>query len=311
MKTEVRKINDNKREINIEVSGERVTNKFNEVFEKIGKEAKVPGFRPGHVPRDMLEKRFSSHAHEQVLKELIPDLYNEAIEKEKLDVVELPEISDVKLDRSSLSFKAQVEISPEIKLKKYKGIKLKYKNIAVTEDEVKRFLDSLKESRKLDTIDDGFARGLGYPDLEELKKALERQLMLQKDNANRKAMEDEIIDNLLKSVDFKPPRSIVNRQLQDLLRQAKVDLALKGVPKEKIEQEEAAFSKELEPEAEKQVRIYLILSHIAKIENIAIDDHMPRRVMEFLLKEAEWSRDNEITPATIHGGSAKDDGGKQ
>jgi len=292
MKTEVKKINDNKKEINVEVSGERVTNKFKEVFEKIGKEAKIPGFRPGHVPQDMLEKHFSSHAHEQVLKELIPDLYNEAIEKEKLDVVELPEISDVKLDRSSLSFKAQVEISPEIGLKKYKGIKIKYKNIAVSEDEIKRFLDSLKESRKLDAVDDGFARGLGYPDLTELKKALERQLMLQKDNANRKSMEDEIIEDLLKGVDFKAPRSLVNRQLQDLLRQAKVDLALKGVPKEKIEQEEAAFLKELEPEAEKQVRIYLILSHIAKMENIAIDDHMPRRVIEFLLKEAEWSREN-------------------
>jgi FKBP-type peptidyl-prolyl cis-trans isomerase (trigger factor) len=42
------------------------------------------------------------------------------------------------------------------------------------------------------------------------------------------------------------------------------------------------------PEAEKQVRVYLVLSEIAKKENIPLDDHMPRRVMEFLLKEAEW-----------------------
>ena len=108
MKAEVKKIDNTKREINIEVSGDIVKNKFEDVFKRIAKEAKVPGFRPGHAPRDILEKHFTSSAHEQVLKELVPDLYNEAIKKEELDVIELPEVTDVKLDGNSLSFKATV-----------------------------------------------------------------------------------------------------------------------------------------------------------------------------------------------------------
>ena len=156
MKTEVKKLDSNKREISIEVSGDIVKNKFEDVFSQISKEAKIPGFRPGHAPRDILEKKYSSHAHELVMKELIPQLYEQAIDKEGLEVLELPNISDVKLDRMALSFKAQVEVSPEIPVKNYKGIKVTYKKIEVSPEAIKRNIDSLKEARKIAVMDDNF-----------------------------------------------------------------------------------------------------------------------------------------------------------
>ncbi|MCU0651566.1 MAG: hypothetical protein MUC39_01305 [Candidatus Omnitrophica bacterium] len=288
MKTEVKKLDSSKVEINIEVAGDAVKNKFEDVFKKITVEAKVPGFRPGNAPRDIIEKNFSAHAHEQVLKELIPEIYGEAVKKDSLDVIDYPEISEVKLDRSSLSFKATVEISPEIKLKDYKGIKLDYKKIEVSIDEVKRNLDSLKESRKVDSIDDNFAKGLGYPDLAELEKALEKQIFLQKERQQREKIETEIVDKIIGETDFKLPQSLLKRQVQDMLRRAKVDLAMKGLPREKIDEQENEMIKALEPEAEKQVRVYLVLAEIAKQEKITIDDHMPAKVIEFLLREADW-----------------------
>jgi len=81
---------------------------------------------------------------------------------------------------------------------------------------------------------------------------------------------------------------MVNRQLEELVRQAKLDLAFKGLEREKIEEQGKVLSAELEPEARKQVKVYLVLSDIAKKENIPLDDHMSRRVMEFLLREADW-----------------------
>ena len=288
MKTAIKKLDNAKREIHIEVSGERVQNKFEEVFAKISKEAKVPGFRPGHAPRDILEKHYGAAVHEQVLKELVPDVYHEAIQKEALDVIEYPEIADVKLDRQNLSFKATVEISPEIALKDYRKIRLGFKSIRVAPDEVKRSMDSLKESRKIEGIDEALARSLCYPSLAELESALEKQIFLQKASEERQRIENELIESVMKGLDFKVPASLVTRQLQDLLRQSKVNLAMKGVPREKIEEQEAALSKELMPTAEKQVRVYLVLAAIAKKENFPLDDHMPRRVVEFLLKEADW-----------------------
>ena len=288
MKTEVKKLDSTKREMCVEVTGDIVKNKFEDVFKAIAKDAKVPGFRPGNAPRDILEKHYSSFAQEQVMKELIPELYNKALEKEGLDVIELPQISDVKLDRNTISFKATVEISPEILLKNYKGLKASYKKISVTAEDIKRNIDSLKESRKIDNLDDNFAKGLGYISLADLEKAIERQIFSQRENQQRQAIESEIIDQLTKDLDFKIPQSLIDRQLQDLLRQTKLDLALKGIPREKIDEQEKEMIKELEPQAKSQVKIYLVLSSIAKKEDIAIDDHMPHKVMEFLLRHAEW-----------------------
>ena len=288
MKTEVKKLDGTKREINVEVDGDIVRNKFEDVFKRIAQEAKVPGFRPGHAPRDILEKHYSSHAHEQVLKELVPDVYNEAIGKEGLDVIELPQISEVKLERSRLAFKATVEVSPQIPLKDYKKQKVNYKSITATADEIKRFIDSLKESRKIDSIDDNFAKGLGYPNLSGLEKALERQVLIQKDNQQRQRIENEIVDNLIRDLDFKIPQTLIKRQLEDLVKQTKVDLVLKGLTREKISEQEQKLYDELKPEAEKQVKVYLVLAEIAKKENIPLDDNMPRRVMELLLREADW-----------------------
>jgi FKBP-type peptidyl-prolyl cis-trans isomerase (trigger factor) len=92
----------------------------------------------------------------------------------------------------------------------------------------------------------------------------------------------------MQDLDFKLPQSLVNRQLEDMVRQSKLDLALRGIPKEKIDEEEKNITSHLESEARKQVKIYLILTQVAKQENIPIDQDMPRKVMEFLLKEADW-----------------------
>ena len=288
MKTEIKKLDATKREINIEVSGDIVKNKFEDIFKKIGQEVKVPGFRPGNVPRDILEKRFLADAHQEVLRELIPDVYNQAIEKETLDVIDLPAISEVKLDRETLSFKATVEVAPEIKIKNYKGLKVNYKKIEVTADDLKRNMDSLKETHKVDSLDDNFAKGLGYPNLSQLQEAIQRQLFIQKESQERQRIEADIIEGIIKELDFKLPQSLIARHLKEMVKQAKVDLALRGVPREEIDKQEASLEKELTPQAEKQVRVYLVLAEIAKKENIALDDHMTHKVMEFLLKQADW-----------------------
>lgn len=288
MKTEVKKLDSTKCEISVEVSGDLVKNKFEEVFTQIAKEARVPGFRPGKAPRDVLEKHYAANVHEQVLKELVPDVYNQAIEAEKLDVIELPQITNVKLDRANLSFKATVEVTPEIAVKNYKNQVIKYKSVSVSADEVKRQIDSVKESRQAPALDDKFARSLGYPSLSELEKVVERQIFVTKENQERQRIENELIEGLTKGLEFKLPQGLVERQVQDMLRQTKIDLAMKGLPRDKIDEQDKLLLERIQPEAKKQVKVYLILSQIAKKENIAIDDHMPAKVMEFLLREADW-----------------------
>ena len=288
MKTVVKKLDDTRREIMIRLEGDTVKNKFEEVFERISKEAKVPGFRPGHAPRDIVEKNFSSRANQMVLEELVPDTYHQAVTKEGWDVLESPQISEVSLQKDALSFKAVVEIAPEVEIKDYKGIRVDYKKTVVTDEEVQRSLDSLKESRKLSALDDELAHKLGYPTLDELKAVIRGQHFIQKASAQQKKIESQIIDTLVDKVDIKLPQSLVQRQLEELLRQAKLDLALQGVPREKIQEQEKAMQEKLLPQAKKQVKVYLVLSAIAKKENIPLQEQMSQQVLELLLKEADW-----------------------
>lgn len=288
MKTEVKKIDGITRELNVEVSGDIVKEKFSSVFERISKEAKVAGFRPGHAPRDIIEKNFSSEARELVLKELLPEIYKQAVEKETLDAVDLPEISDIKLERDIFVFKAKVEVAPEIKLKNYKGLKVEYRKIEVAADEVKRYLDSLKESRKAEGMDDKFARSLGYSDLKLLEESIQKQLFLQKESQERQKIEDEIIDAVARDVDFQLPPSLVRRDLEELIKQANMESAMRGMPKDKIEEQQKEWTEKLQPQAKKRVKVYLMLSEIAKKENIPQDQEMTRNVLGFLLSNADW-----------------------
>ncbi|MCX5699517.1 MAG: hypothetical protein NTX01_07450 [Candidatus Omnitrophica bacterium] len=121
-----------------------------------------------------------------------------------------------------------------------------------------------------------------------MEKAVERQIFITKENQQRQRIENELIENITKGLEFKLPQGLVERQTEDMLRQAKIDLAMKGLPRNKIDEQEKLLLEGIQPEAKKQVKIYLVLSQIAKKENIAIDDHMPAKVMEFLLREAEW-----------------------
>lgn len=290
MKVNVKKIDKTKRELSIEVSADIVKERFDDVYIKIAKEARIPGFRAGNAPRDMLEKHYSGVAREEVLKSLIPEIYDQAIDTEKLEVIDLPKISDVKLDKDTLFFTATVEVKPEINVKDYKGIKINYKDIEVTEEQVQRRLDSIKESRKIENIDDTLAKSLGYPEVSQLREALKAQIYIQKENEQRMGIEREIIQHLSEGADFHLPSSLIERQLKDMLSEGKVELALRGMSEDEIVKHEPKLNEQLKPQAQERVKIYLILEAVAKKENIPLNEQMPSRTMEFLLREANWQK---------------------
>ena len=90
---------------------------------------KKPGF-PVFVrerPQGYLEKHHGRLIQDEVIKGLIPEAYRSSIEKEKIDVVEMPEISQVKLESNILFFRAVVEVKPQIEIKDYKILSLNIK----------------------------------------------------------------------------------------------------------------------------------------------------------------------------------------
>jgi len=293
MKVEVKKVDALKRELKFEVPKDRVVAKLDEVYKELSRVAKVKGFRPGKVPRHVLEAEHSSLAKEEMLKKIIPEVYQEGVEKEKLLPLDLPEIQDVDFRDGVVTFKAVVDIKPEVKIDKYKGIKVQRKSTVVTDEDIEKTLDYFKKSTGQDEntpIDDGFAKGLGYPNLEAFKESLSRQMQIDKDRQNRVDIENQIVEGLLKSAKLAVPQSLVKKQLEHRIQDARQRLKSQGLPDEEIDKKEEELRKNLVPQVEKDVKVYLTFDKIAELENIVLKEgeNLSSKVMEFLLKEADW-----------------------
>ena len=148
MKASVKKLKDCKIKLVVEVEPELVESRFQEVFRDFQKAANLPGFRAGKAPTDLIEKKFSKEAHEEVLKSLIPEVYHRSVVSQKLSPVSLPAIADIQMERGKkLAFSAEFEVSPEFSLKNYKGIKINKPPMDVSSEDLEKGMASLLESR--------------------------------------------------------------------------------------------------------------------------------------------------------------------
>ena len=294
MKVEVKKVDALRRELKFEIPKDRVSKKLNEVYEEISKVAKIKGFRPGKAPRQMVEQHHSQLAHEEVLKKIIPEVYQEGLQKEKIEPIDMPEIADVNFKDGMITFTAKLDIKPEVNIDSndYKGIKVQRKSSQVTEDEINKTLEIFKKGQgdKEVVLDDAFARGLGYPSLEEFKKTLTRQMEMDKDQQNRLDLENQIVEAIFKKVKLSVPQSLVNKQIERRIHDHAHRLKHQGVSDEEIKKREEAWRGELKEPVEKDVKVYFIFAKIAALEKFELKEgeNLPAKVMEFLLKEAKW-----------------------
>ncbi len=277
----------NKVFFHVEVPHDAVHKKFSEVYDRIGREAKVPGFRPGKAPRPVLEQHHSQLAREEVIKGLVAESYDWSVKEEQIDVVDLPQISEVQLKDDILTYQAEVEVKPEVKIKQYKGLKLKKDEIKVAASDVTAAIDDLKKDRG-DIDEERLARGLGYRSKDELKDCLEKQLFLKKENEARAKLEKDVIDQVLKNCSFQVPRTLVERRCRELEHQAAHQMADYGMAEDEVKKRIGEFKPRFTVQAEEQVKVYLVLEAIAKKEGIARDDKMLNRAIELLFAEAEW-----------------------
>ena len=152
MKTELVDLSPTRKEIKIELEPELVRQKFDSISDRYAKQASVPGFRRGHAPRSVVRTRFKSEIRTEVLRELIPDAVNNALEKHELAAIGEPDVhleegeSLEKIGEGSISFHVGVEVFPIVELKTYKGLEVARRVRPITDDDVNQMLDQLRES---------------------------------------------------------------------------------------------------------------------------------------------------------------------
>lgn len=143
MKVKTEKAGPCRKLLNVEIPAEAVAAEFTKVVDDWAGLARIPGFRKGKAPRALVEGHFAKEIREEVKERLVGSSYREALKQEKLDPIAILDL-DVKLEPGKpLTYKVTLDVPPEFKLPKYKGLALKSNPTEVNDEQVQQRLDQL------------------------------------------------------------------------------------------------------------------------------------------------------------------------
>lgn len=146
MKVTVEELSPSKRALQVELPPEQVAARMEATLKELSRKVHIPGFRKGKVPPNIIQRRFQSDLQEEVLRELIPDSYRQALTQVDFTPVSQPRVEDVHFHAGEpLRYRAIVEVKPPVTVKDYRGIPLERKAVEVTDQEVDRAIEFLRE----------------------------------------------------------------------------------------------------------------------------------------------------------------------
>ncbi len=134
-----------KHSLEISVSVAEVEQETERAVADIQKKVRLPGFRPGKAPVSLVKSRFAPDIRQDVIEKLVPKAFRAAVEKEHLEVVGRPDISDVHFHEGEpLKFKAEFEVAPTFDLGEYRGVAVTYSEPEVTDEDIQKRLEELR-----------------------------------------------------------------------------------------------------------------------------------------------------------------------
>jgi trigger factor len=132
--------------LKVDVDAKTVQDAFESVTNELQREVKLPGFRPGKVPKEIITKNFAKDVEVHVRRRIINDSYKKAIAEQKLHPVGAPEIKEGTLDKTqNFTFDATVDTAPDFELPEYKGLVVKKEARTVSDADMDRALDVLRQ----------------------------------------------------------------------------------------------------------------------------------------------------------------------
>jgi trigger factor len=156
MRVNVEEITPIKKKMNVEVPEDVVVKEVDSFYRELSQKAKIKGFRPGKVPRNILERHFKDYVKAEVIQKLIQESYPQALSEAKLHPISNPLIDPGEMEGGKpFQYAATVEIKPEIKLEGYIGLKVEGKKEEVKDEEVEERLKNLQNIHaQLKTVSD-------------------------------------------------------------------------------------------------------------------------------------------------------------
>lgn len=297
LKAEMSQKNECELVFKIEIPEAEVEKEIELAYNKIQKEAVLPGFRRGKAPPSFLREKFKSRCQEAVLESLLPGALSQVLKEKGIDPIAPAKISDLKFDFDKpgpISFQATVEVIPRFEPRDYKKLKIRKETKVVGDSEVG---ESLKELQKRnaqlvvsrnDVVDkksyvvidyQGFGNGKPVKDLrgENQLISVENPIFLPEFSEGLIGMERD----REKDIEVNFPDNYFNKELagKKILFKAKV----KEIKERRLPEIDDAFAQELGAKSLKELKDRL-RENLIKLEEYRADEAMREQIVDRLIE---------------------------
>lgn len=147
MKTDVEELSPTRVRLTVEVPFDELKPNLDQAYREVGRQVRIPGFRPGHVPRQVLDQRVGRGAVlEQAINDAVPEFYAKAVREAQVFALGQPEVEITRLDDGEeIAFTAEVDIRPSFEIPDLDGLSVIVDDAEVGPDQVEEYLGSLRE----------------------------------------------------------------------------------------------------------------------------------------------------------------------
>ena len=302
MQASVEDISSVKKVLHIEIPEQDVTKEVNKAYKELNKTAKIKGFRPGKIPRQVLERHFKKDVNADITARLIQDSFAEAIQENKLNFLGTPQIEPPELEYNKpYKFDAVIELYPVLDDVDFKGLKLKKNMYKATEQEIDIQLKAIQrnqaefvkieEDRPAQQDDfilidyEGFKDGKPFEDIEKTEN------FTMKIGASQ--ISKELDDNIIgmnpgdtKEIVISFPKDYTNTKIAGMTITFKV--TLKEIRKEILPEINDDFAKKLGPFADLDALKKEIVNNLVQGYDKRIEQELNEQIFSELLKQQDF-----------------------
>ena len=302
MKPEIKKLDKGRVEIKSTIPAATFDGFKTKALERIGQSIKIDGFRPGHVPSNVVEKQVGDPSILDEMAQLaIMEAYPKILIDEKIEAIGRPEITLTKVAfGNDLEFTIVTAVAPTITLADYKKIAKEVNkqpiSVEVTNEEIDQALLELRQMRahqkmhddgvehhdhnhttipeeNLPALDDEFVKSLGkFEGIEDFKTKLTDNLKIEKEKREIEKKRIALIDGIIDGSQAEMPDILVDFEIDKMMSQFAYDISMMGMTMEeylkRIEKTEDSLKVEWRENAEKRAKMQLILDTIATDEKL-------------------------------------------
>lgn len=135
-----------KKKLRVEITADTARKEVDRVANDYRRHARLPGFRPGKAPVQLVRRRFQKDIRQDVLQQLIPQSYDQAVKEKGLRPLGRPSLENVDFEEGKpIVYEARFEVGPEIQLPVYKGLEVLAEERPVTDEDVDQQIENLRE----------------------------------------------------------------------------------------------------------------------------------------------------------------------